>query len=133
MSAWRLRTGFWAQSPTGVVLLVPDFEQGYIAAIREDDWKGSAEAQELADLDAEIEECEDPPKTQRLKRFRAAGLFGSNLSKGRLTIPRDIVWLVARDNADRDVTLVFREPVIEIWATRRWQDYLAGVLFSLRE
>lgn len=130
--SWRIRGGgFWAEDLKGQLFLIPDFEVGYIAVVREEDWHGSQPAHALADLDAAIEEAEDRQGAECLKRVRAASVFRGSLSKGKAAIPREIVWLLQRDNEEqRDVTLVQLEPVVEIWPTRRWAEYLAGHLFS---
>ncbi len=130
--SWRIRGGaFWPGDLKGELVLVPNFDEGYIAAVREEDWEGSPLERVLADLDSEIDDAEHDERGERLKRVRAASIFRGSLSKGKVAIPREIVWLLQRDNeTQRDVTLVFVERVVEIWPTRRWQDYLAGHLFK---
>ena len=131
-ASWRIRCGeFWAEGVADkeVVFLVPDFEAGYIAAVREANWDESQPARAIGDLDAEVEDSDDE-REQRLKRVRATSILRGSLSGGRFAIPREIVWLLQRDNEElRDVTVIYLDPIIEIWPTRRWQDYLSGHLF----
>ncbi len=130
--SWRVRGGgFWPDNLKEELLLLPDFEMGYIAAVREDDWEGSKPARALADLDSELDDAVDGERADRLERVRAASVFRGSLSNGKVAIPREIVWLLQRDNEDdRDVTLVSVGPVVELWPTRRWEDHLAGHLFN---
>ncbi|MGB2986946.1 MAG: hypothetical protein WBE26_13825 [Phycisphaerae bacterium] len=131
-ASWRIRGGgFWPDGLKEELVLVPSFEVGYIAAVRKADWNRSQPARALAGIDSAIEEAEDGDEAVRLKRLRAASVFHGSLSNGKVAIPREIVWLLQRDNEkQRDITVILVEPVVEIWATRRWQDYLAGHLFE---
>lgn len=130
--SWRIRGGeFWAPSLTEEVLLVVDFDVGYIAVIREADWNESEAARRLADLDDAIGDAEDEEERDRLARRRAASVFRGSLSRDSVRIPREIAWMLQRNNEKaRDVTLVRRGSIVEIWPTRRWQDHLAGHLFT---
>lgn len=129
--SWRVRgCGFWPDDLKEELLLLPNFEIGYIAAIRQDDWEGSSLALALADFDSELDDAVDDDRAERLKRVRAASVFQGSLSNGRVVIPREIAWLLQRENEERDITLVHVEPVVELWPTRRWEDYLAGHLFN---
>ena len=130
-SSCRVRgCGCWPDDLKEELLLLPNYEIGYIAAIRQDDWEGSRLALALADFDSELDDAVDDDLAERLKRVRAASVYGGSLSNGRVAIPRDIAWLLQRENEERDITLVHVEPVVELWPTRRWEDYLAGHLFN---
>lgn len=130
-TSWRIRTGdLWPVKHKDELVLVPDFDKGCVSAVREEQWEGSDPQRRIANLESEIEDVEDEEERERLKRIRAASVFRTTLSDGRVTIPREIVWLLQRDNEEaRDVTLVSLPPVVEMWPTRRWEDYLAGHLF----
>ena len=93
-----------------------DFGLGYIAAVREEAWEGSGPASSLAGIDSELQEAQDDDHAARLKRLRAASLVRASLSNGKLTIPREIVWLLQRGNEEqRDLTVVSTGSVVEIW------------------
>lgn len=131
MPSWRVRVlDFWPADVKEDVRLVPDYEKGLIAAVREDAWEGSILERTVSELDAEAVGVDDSEEADRLSRFRAAALFHGRLENGRLAIPKEVVWLLQRDNEqERDVTVVPVGPTLELWPTRRWQDYLAGHLF----
>lgn len=130
-TSWRIRTGgLWLAKQKEGLILVADFDKGCVAAVREEEWEGSHPQRRITNLDLGIEDVEDEEQGERLKRIRAASVFRATLSNGRVAIPREIVWLLQRDNEEaRDVTLVSIPPVVEIWPTRRWEEYLAGHLF----
>lgn len=129
-TSWRVPVGrFWDTAGAGVVFLVPEYDDGYIKAIREGDWDSSDEAKQLERLEEEMAEEDEAREASRLRRRFAGFRFQARASAGKLRLPKHVVWLIARDNDLRDVTLVFTPPAIEIWASCRWQDYLSGHLF----
>ena len=110
-------------------MLIPDYDEGYVAVVPKDAWPDSEQARSLEDVDSAIAEHEETGEAKRLRRRRAASVFRATVSGGRLTVPQEINWLLDRDNPYRDVTLVRVDRVVEIWPSRRWQDHVAGHLF----
>ena len=125
--SWRVSVDkFWGESDSGTVYFVPDYDLGYISAIRAADWPGSAQAQALADLDADIGDSDDQHEKRRLRRLRAAFVFDGVLSQGRISVPRELVWILERENKHRDLIILSVGHVVEIWPVQQWQHYIAG-------
>jgi len=133
-AGWRIRVdGFWGAGPDEVFLFA-DYKLGRVAIVRTRDWAGSETAECVQQLDAECESC-DPaselrPELIQTRRTRAACLVKRPLSSGRITIPREIIWVLQLENETaRDLMLVLVEPVLEVWSTKRWQRQVGGSLF----
>ena len=130
--SWRVRVSeFWPEDVKEDVGLVPDYDKGLIAVVRDDAWAGSVLERSISELDADLERAGETVEGNRFSRLRAAALFRGHPENGRLAIPKEVVWLLQRDNEqERDVTIVPVGPTLELWPTRRWQNYLAGHLFE---
>lgn len=122
----------WPSKIKEDLILVPDFQLGCLAVVRESEFSGTDVSQSIEDLHATIENGDsDPAELRQLQRISAASRLTAKLSGGKLTIPREIVWLLRRGNEqERDLTLVRRGVIVEIWPSSRWQEYLAGHLLK---
>lgn len=131
--SWRVRGGpIWPNEIKEDLIFVPDFQLGFLAVVPESEFSDSDVSQSITDLQETIESSDsDPAELRQLQRIAAASRLTAKLSGGKLAIPREIVWLLRRGNEqDRDLTLVRRGAVVEIWPSSRWQEYLAGHLLK---
>ena len=122
---------FPCEPGTTELVLVPDYERGCIQVVSADNLPGSLPGERLQALDVALEEEPDGKSAERLRRVRAASEFRGALSnKKKLTIPPEVAWVLLRDNHNHGLILVVQPDLLEIWPTRRWQNYLAAHLFG---
>ena len=112
------------------LVIVPDYERGCIQVVCPESLLGSPPGERLQALEAALKIEPDGESAERLRRLRAACEFRGTLSNLRLTIPAEVAWILLRGNPDRELILVVQPDLLEIWPTRRWQDYLAAHLYD---
>ena len=97
--AWRIRTGgLWKSNIKDKLILAADFDEGFLTAVREGDWENTKAARRVRGVQSAVDDVGDEAGADRLQRVLCASVFEATLSGGRITIPREIVWLVQRDN-----------------------------------
>jgi hypothetical protein len=116
----------WGDDARGSLRLVPNYREGYITVVRDEDWEGSAAALALQQLDEDVAAAAEEETRRVLQRARSAAVFDGKLAGGRAAIPPDLVWMLQTGDDGRDVTVVPLERELEFWPTLRWYQYLRG-------
>ncbi len=131
MASLRVKVApFPGKSGISELVMVPDYERGCLQVVCAESLPGSPPGERLRALEEALEVERDGESPERLRRLRAASEFRGKLSSQKLTIPAEVAWVLHRDNPDRELILVVLPDLLEIWPTRRWQNYLAAHLYG---
>jgi len=125
--AWRVRVAkLWGRSSKARVVLRPYFEEGWVAAVKAEDWEKSPLRAELTRLERLLNHGIDDAPARDVRR-KLGALFEGNFSSGNITIPSEIVWMLREIAPSRDLTVVDAGPYLEIWPTTSWQRRMRGL------
>jgi len=120
--SWRVAVSrLWGHRRGGPVVLRAYFDERCIAAVRASEWAHSPQKQELGQLERLLDDELDLRTARDVRRSIACAVFDARLASGKLTIPKEIVWLLAQDNPARDLTVINVGLYLEVWPTLVWQ------------
>ncbi len=126
--SWRVRVDkAWRGTPDGPVVLRPYFDEGWIGAVKLDDWKENPLERELTRLERLLSDRLEDAAARDVRRIRASALYDSYFGSGNITIPSLIVWLLQQNARNRDLTVVNAGPYLEIWPTTFWRRRMLGL------